>query len=65
MDDAGVDLLQKMLSYNPSERPSAEECLNHEFLKGELDQSLLIKIIEEMKQRKMLNILKWLFNIYF
>lgn len=49
IDDQGVDLLHQMLSYNPTQRPSAEECLQHDFLKGEFDTGRLAKMMEDMR----------------
>ncbi len=33
-DSEAIDLLKKMLQFNPSKRCTAEEALQHEFLKG-------------------------------
>ena len=32
INEQGIDLLQKMLEFNPHLRPSAEECLSHPYL---------------------------------
>lgn len=36
-DPKAVDLLKRMLALNQEQRPSAEECLNHKFLKEDCD----------------------------
>jgi len=33
LDDAGMDLLQKLLCYDPNKRISAIDALNHEYFK--------------------------------
>jgi calcium-dependent protein kinase len=35
VSEAGKDLLQKMLIFDPAKRPSAEECYNHKWFKKE------------------------------
>ena len=42
-EDNAVLLLRKMLSFNPKERPSAEECLNHPYFASIRDKSLEVK----------------------
>jgi len=45
-----IDLINKMLKYNPKKRPSLDEIKNHAFLKGKtISKDDLIK---EMKSRK-------------
>ena len=31
LEDSGIDLLDKILQFNPFKRPTADECLNHEY----------------------------------
>jgi serine/threonine protein kinase len=35
----GLDLVKKMLTYDPNLRPSAEECLNHSWIKKKVSET--------------------------
>ena len=40
------DLMQKMLSYDPSERPTVEQLVNHPWMRTKVDNKVSIKIMD-------------------
>lgn len=58
------DLLARMLAQNPKERPSAQQCLNHEFFTNFSKKVSSKKAIESLVQFQADDNLKYLLSMY-
>ena len=52
IDSAALDLLSKMLKSSPSERISASEALQHQYLSGDMEEEVEGEIVSTVQQTK-------------